>query len=133
MSINNSTFAEGATLSATGGTTKTWKTVGGTPDANELYVDEDVSSTTRRKLFVTRQTAKVQASAPGGWTQERFTVSLHQPKVLANGNLTVNTAKYIQSVDVETTTAERVALMETMCQTLFGTGLTDLVAKLNAQ
>jgi hypothetical protein len=58
----------------------------------------------------------VSDSAPGGYTQQRATMLLKKPKVLANGNRTVNTARYELAYDPETTNAEIEEMVETSAQ-----------------
>lgn len=131
MPLNNSTFAEGTTIGYTGGTTKTLVSIGGSTNHNELYVDEDTSSVTRRRVLVDTTAAKVSPTAPGGYTQERIKVALHQPKILANGNKTVNKAEFTLAVDPESTDAERTALAEELLQ--IAQKASDLLTKGNPQ
>lgn len=133
MPINNSQFAEGATLAATGGTAKTLVSIGGSSTGNDFYVDEDTSSITRRTLSVNVVVPKVNASAPGGYTQERANLTYRAPKVLANGNRTVNVGRIEISVDPETTAAERTALRYELAQLIFSSSFDDLFEKQNAQ
>ncbi len=133
MSFNNATFAQGATLSASGGTTKTLKSLGSSLNSNSLYIDEDTDATTRRTVEVSTKAAKVNATAPGGYTQARGSILFIQPKVLANGNKTTNTVRIEGSFDPETTDAERLALVNEACQLAFGSSFAELWTRVNPQ
>lgn len=131
MAINNSTFLEGGTTSTTGGTAKTLVSQGSSSTRNDLYVNEDAVSATRRRVIVTAQPSRVQKTAPGGQTQERYEITLQQPKQLANLAWTTNQAKFALYVDPETTDAERLALKNQLLQIAEKAG--DLVTKGNPQ
>lgn len=132
MSFQNGTIAQGGTLSVTGGTAKTLKSLGSSVGSNSLYIDEDTDATTRRTVSVTAKAGSASANAPGGFTQDRVSISYKQPKILANLARTVNTVRIEVSVDPETTDAERAALREEAAQFLFDVDFVDLFTKCNA-
>lgn len=133
MPINQSVFQEGATISVTGGSTRTLVSVGSSVSKNQFYVNEDASSLTRRKLKISSTEAKPNPQTPGGYTQERATLTYVVPKTLANGASTTNSFSGTFAVDRETTDAERVALIEEFCQMAIGTSFSDLFLRLNTQ
>jgi hypothetical protein len=133
MPINGSTFNEGATISSSGGTAKTLTYTGGNADRSEFYVEEDSSSITRRTLTAERTQPRVSGSAPGGYTQERETVKLVQPKTLANTNRTHNTATFTLSCDPETTDAEKLLLVQSLGELIVSGQVDDLFTKQNTQ
>lgn len=130
MTINNSTFLEGGTISATGGTSKTVVSKGGTTTKQEFYVDEDSVASTRRYVTATATPSRAQASAPGGMTQERYTLGMKRGKQLSNSNWTTNNALFELRIDPETTDAERLAMRDELVQIILGAD--DLFLKGNA-
>lgn len=117
MAINASTIKEGATtVAATGGTDVTLTSLGAQGNKNTFIFSTDSANITRRLLELTVKPYSVDASKPGGYTQQRATALFKQPKVLANGNKTMNTVKVEVSYDPETTDAEIEALVECAAQ-----------------
>lgn len=129
--ISNSQILEGGTIDTTGGTAKTLVSQGSSSSRNDLYINEDAVAATRRKIIVTATASKVQKTAPGGSTQERYSITLQQPKQLSNEAYTTNQAFFQLSVDPETTDAERLALKDQLVQIVVDA--VDLVTKGNPQ
>jgi len=129
MSINNTTIAEDGAIAVTGGTNKTLISRGGDSNSNHFYVNEDAVANLRRTLDITVKDAKVQVSAPGGYTQERQVIVTKVPIILANGNRTVNTYRTEISVDPETSVAQRKTDREMHSQTLFDTDFVSVYEK----
>lgn len=112
-----SIIKEGATsVAATGGTDVTLTSLGVQGNKNTLTFSTDTSNLTRRLVEFSVKPYAESASAPGGYTQQRCTVLLKTPKVLANGNRTVNTVKVEVAYDPETTNAEIESMVETISQ-----------------
>jgi hypothetical protein len=112
-----STIKEGATtVAASGGTDVTLSTLGVQGNKNTLIFSTDTANLTRRIIEFSVKPYAVSDSAPGGYTQQRATMLLKKPKVLANGNRTVNTARYELAYDPETTNAEIEEMVETSAQ-----------------
>lgn len=112
-----SAIKEGATaVAATGGTDVTLVSLGIQGNKNPMIFSTDTANATRRTIDFSVKPYAVDESKPGGFTQQRVKVLLKVPKVLANGNRTVNTATFETAVDPETTAAEIEAIQETMAQ-----------------
>jgi hypothetical protein len=112
-----STIKEGATtVAASGGTDTVLSSLGIQGNKNTLIFSTDTANLTRRLLEASVKPYAVDDSKPGGFTQQRSKTVLKQPKVLANGKRTLNTATYELSVDPETTAAEIEQMQETMGQ-----------------
>jgi hypothetical protein len=109
-----STIKEGATaVAATGGTDVTLSSLGIQDNKNTLIFSTDTAMVTRRLVEFSVKPYQPSSTAPGGYTQNRETILFKQPKVLANGERTINTLKIELSTDPETTDAE----VEQMCET----------------
>jgi len=106
MSLNNASVSSGATVAPTGGTALAFASRGIIGSSNTLYVDADTDSRTRRSLVCTVKDAKISASAPNGYTQQRTAFVFKSPLTLDNGNVTVNKVNIEFAFDVETTDAE---------------------------
>ncbi len=112
-----STIKEGATaVAASGGTDVTLVSLGIQGNKNTLNFSTDTTALARRIAEFSTKPYAVDVSKPGGYTQQRNTVLVKFPKTLANGNRTMNTAKYELSVDPETTAAEVETYQEIMGQ-----------------
>lgn len=108
-----STIKEGATsVAATGGTDVTLVSLGIQGNKNTLAFSTDTNLATRRLAEFSVKAPQVQASAVGGYTQARNTILVKFPKTLANGNITINTAKVEVAYDPQTTQAE----VESYCE-----------------
>jgi hypothetical protein len=108
---------EGATtVAATGGTDVTLQSLGIQGNKNTLTYSTDTSNLTRRLVEFSVKPYGESASAPGGYTQQRNTVLMKWPKVLANLSRTINTFKMESSVDPETTNAEIESMVESAAQ-----------------
>jgi len=127
-----SIIKEGATaVAATGGTDVTLQSLGIQGNKNTLTFSTDVSNITRRQIEFSVKPYSVSESAPGGYTQQRCTVLMKTPKVLANLNRTVNTAKFELSYDPETTNAEIEAMLEAIGQTIATSAFLGFYTTLN--
>lgn len=76
----------------------------------------DADLRTRRTYEFSHSDPKIAKGAPNGYSQERFKTLIKKPKILANLNSTVNTANLTFAVDVETTVAEKTALLDDIAQ-----------------
>jgi len=127
-----STIKEGATtVAATGGTDVTLQSLGIQSNKNTLTFSTDTSNITRRTIEFSVKPYAVSESAPGGYTQQRCTALLKAPKVLANLNRTVNTAKFELAYDPETTNAEIEQMLETIGQTIASAAFLAFYTTLN--
>lgn len=103
----------------TGGTALAFASVGGAVAGSaDLAVAADTDLRLRRTLKFKVKYPSVLVTAPNGYTQARASAMFILPKVLANGKITVNTAKVELGFDPETTTAERQQLCDIIAQTL---------------
>lgn len=126
MSLSNAAIVVAPTsIAPTGGTALTFSSNGiQGPGQLQLVVPADTDMRTRRTLDVTVKSAKVSVGAPNGYTQNRVSYFYRKPKLLANGKITVNTAKIEFSYDVETTQAEIQELLDVSAQICFDADFT---------
>lgn len=111
------TIKTGATaIAATGGDDQALVSLGIVNNTNPLMFDGDADQRTRRTATFSVKPAKVSTSAPNGYTQIRNTVVIRFPRILANGNLTVDTFRGELSRDVETTAAQTEEMLESSSQ-----------------
>jgi hypothetical protein len=111
MSIKTASVALGATFSATGGVA-TAITPLSTVNAEILafVATTGVMASNRTEITFAAKQPRVNSSSPGGFTQGRSSASIKQPKTLANGARTLNTASVSIAIDPETTAAELAAI-----------------------
>lgn len=114
--LDGSTFLESGTISVTGGSTKTLVSAGGSSSEGRFYINEDTDSATRRIAKTSVKTGTANKSMPGGYNQDRATLALQQPKVLADASRGVNQCIIDLKVFPETTDAERLKLLEEAIQ-----------------
>jgi hypothetical protein len=72
----------------------------------ELLVDDGAVYNIRTTIGVTNQRPQQKAASPGGFTGAKRTVTVYQPKVLADGSRFVNQLQMQIIVHPETTDAE---------------------------
>lgn len=107
------TIKEGATtVAASGGTDVTLVSLGIQGNTNTFTFSTDLVNLTRRLLKCSVKPESVSASAPGGFTQRRESFVLSFPRVLANGNRTIDTVRVEVAHDPSTTDAD----VESMCE-----------------
>lgn len=112
MSLSNASIPIGATFSPTGGTATSFVSLGQSEGKNKLFIDDGSSLILRKTVLATSKTPVPNASAPNGYTQQRSTIVIHQPKLLANGEYTVNTMRLEVAYDPESTGSEVAELFE---------------------
>lgn len=119
MGLSTLTLLESATVSATGGTSMPMTSIGGSENKNTLIVDADSDLRTQRSVTFSVRRPKIQASAPNGYTQGRCNALFKFPRILDNGNISVDTVSIQVSTDVETTVAEKTEMLKLAAQGLF--------------
>lgn len=67
----------------------------------------DTTYLTKRTFEFSTKAAKTSPQAPNGYTQQRATCLIKFPKVLTNGNRTVNTLRLELACDIEMSNAEK--------------------------
>jgi hypothetical protein len=106
MTINAATPIIGGTFAApTGGTADQLSAFGGKSEMIARF-DADTEYLTSKEAVFTVKEPTVSANAPGGYTQARTLLLLKFPRVLDNGNRTVDTLRVELSVDPEATSSE---------------------------
>lgn len=111
MSIRNASIPIGATFAPSGGTATGLIALGGDASSTKTFVaTTGVTALNRTEILFSAKQPKVSPSAPGGFTQGRSSLKVTVPKVLANGNRTLNSATIEMALDPETTAAELNAL-----------------------
>lgn len=84
MPVNGAIINVGATVTATGGTAKTFSTTGQKVNGGQQVVD--VSNTdVKTRLSITAKSIPAQVGSDGKWTNSKAEVVVTQPKVLASG------------------------------------------------
>lgn len=125
MGIANASINIDGTVATTGGTATTLKEIGRNLDTFSTFLNDSASFQLRTVLEFSTKSPKVLVSAPGGYSQARSTFKILKPKMLANGNRTVNTGTITLSVDPETSAAEVASLLVTMAQALADSDFSD--------
>lgn len=110
--VNASIVTAPSAFAPTGGTAVAFS--GNSPSQGKMsmFVSADTDLRLRRTIDVTVKTPSSSASAPNGYTQARVQYLFRYPKLLANGRVTVNTAKVEFAYDVETTQTEIQQLLD---------------------
>jgi len=117
MAISTLVVKNAGTIAVTGGTDKTYTAVRSNGNTVEL-TDLSVTDMRLRPLLSIRfNQPSVSAGAPNGYTQGRCLVVLKQPKLLANGKITVNTVRYDFAFDFETSDVEKQLMIDTIAHT----------------
>lgn len=112
-------YLHGATsLSVTGGSSKTYTvTKRGSGSLTVADLTEN-DSRLRRSIDFRAVPARISASAPNGYTQERKEAKYRFPLLLDNGKRTENSAIVIMATDIESTPAEKLEMQLTVAQSL---------------
>ena len=125
MSLISSTVLVDGTVSATGGTSRTFKSLGDNGSEHKMFIDESLSYSLRKEVDFSTRAPKVSPSAPGGYTQGRRKAFIRIPRTFANGNRTVDTVMMEVSTDVEATDAEIQTYLGIAAQVLTDSDYTD--------
>lgn len=108
MPLTSLSLLEAATVTPSGGTALAFSSQGIKNGVlHGLVASADTDLRTQRQLEYSVRRARVQASAPNGYTQARTSAILKIPRILANGNITVDTVTISLNCDVETTVAQK--------------------------
>lgn len=108
---------EGATtVAASGGTAVTLSTLGIQGGGNTLIFSTDTANTTRRLCKASVSLSSINENSPGGRTLQRNKLRLEFPKVLANGDVTIDYFEISAGIHPESTSAEVETRMEQCAQ-----------------
>lgn len=107
----------GATISTTGGTSKTFTKHSEKVDGTRVYKNlAQLDSRLCESILLKSADPKTSATAPNGLSQAKNTASFIVPQLLANGKFTSNGADIVLHFDVEATEAHRIALLDGIAQ-----------------
>jgi hypothetical protein len=121
MSIKSFTLLEGASITPSGGTSKTCSELMQIQDGYRIHIEEDTDYETKRYLDFKSREPRPKAEAPNGYTQARRSLLIRHPLSLDNGKITVNTSSYVLAIDPETSAAEVAEYLIEMAQLLVAT------------
>lgn len=107
MSLTTLGLLTGPTISPSGGSALAFTSQGVQGDKNRFICDADTDLRTQRVIELSCRRPRAQASAPNGYTQARVSGFYKIPRILANGNISVDTISVTISTDVETTVAQK--------------------------
>lgn len=117
MGILNGTIADGATVSASGGTQKTY-----TPDGlkvnNGVHTIDATVADARIRPSITCRSFPAAVNANGKWTDDRREITITRPKILADGSQKFPAIFMKMKVHPENTQAEIDALCNMAAQAL---------------
>lgn len=134
MALLNAAIVTAPTsIAPTGGSALTFSSNGISNGVAELIVPADTDQRIRRSLTVSAKSPKASTSAPNGYTQSRVTMLYRKPKLLANGKITVATAKVEFAYDVENTQLEIQELLDVAAQLCSDADFTPVVKLLSLQ
>jgi len=102
MPIENSSVLVDGTIAVTAGINTALLTLGTNENEKTLVLDDDSEFLSSTRISFSTKRPKKSVSAPNGYTQERNTVKLLVPRVLTNGNNTMDSVTVTVSSDVET-------------------------------
>lgn len=124
MSLNGLTILEGATCSATGGTSKTFVANGTTVKGGIQVVDTSQTDARIRPSITATSKSAVMAK-DGSWSPEKRDIVVTRPKLLADGTVFFNSQRIITSFHPETTLAEIAELYNAGAQLNFDADLNN--------
>lgn len=121
MSLSNASIVTApSSIAPTGGSALVFSSSGNLSNGKvTLIVSADTDLRIRRSIDATIKNPSPSLSAPNGYTQARVSFVYKKPKLLANGKITVNTARVEFSYDVETTQTEIQELADVAAQMCF--------------
>lgn len=133
MSLTNAVLIAAPTsYTVNGGSNLTFASLGPVQNGKvQLYVYADTDLRTRRTIDVSVKAPAVSVVAPNGYTQARASVLIKCPKLLANGKITINTARVELGYDVESTATDVQQLLDLSAQVCFDADFTDSFKKLS--
>lgn len=113
MGVQNATLLEGATVTSTGGASKTYSS-NGVPVQNGItLIDASVTDARTRPTIIVR-TIPARVDSAGNWSNDKREITLTRPKVLADGKQRFPNIRITQTTHPENTQAELDEL-RTMC------------------
>lgn len=120
MSISAASILKDGVIAVTGGTAKSFSSLGNTLHENRVVFDGTGILSRSSADFVSKSPT-YSSSSPSNYTQARNTVTFRFPKTLASGDVVYNTARIQIATDVETTSAEIDTLRGIVAQVLSDT------------
>jgi hypothetical protein len=133
MSLSDMSLLEGATITPSGGTALVFDSMGTSEYKNTLFVPADTDLRTQRRIVCTAKWPKVQSSAPNGYTQARANAVIKIPLELDNGAITYNTIVIGFNTDVETSSAEKDAMLLLGAQVFTDSDFTGFLKNLSVK
>lgn len=123
-----------STIAPTGGTDVVFTKISSQNETTLYQVLTDTDKRLRRSLKIKVTRPKPSSDAPNGYTQQRVVATFYQPKLLANGKITVNTKQCSIGYDTEATSAEVQELLDfsallgtqSALKVIFQDGLSDI-------
>lgn len=120
MPLNGAAVLTGSTLSATGGTSKTFTSDGQTV-TNGLHLQDASIADFRIRPQITVKTRNPKRNPDGSYTKGKRWITLYAPKLKADGTIAPNVYRYESEIDPETTTAAELDDRKMFSQMLFDT------------
>lgn len=127
MSARSFSISEGSTLSATGGTGKTFAETGVQIPSGCNVADNSVADQ-RLRPNVTTKVRPIKQNADGSFTKGKVSMTLVRPKLRANGSVAYPLFRVEVEDDAETTAAELTELWSSGAQLCFDSELANLRA-----
>lgn len=106
MSLKTISLNVGGTLSASGGTVTSLKSLGNNTEYHNLIIDDGTSIGEQTNLKASVKRPRVDSTAPNGYTQARNTLSVYRPVTPSGGVRTLNSVAITVSVDPSSTDAQ---------------------------
>jgi hypothetical protein len=129
MALSALSLVLGGTLSNTGGTADAVESVSNLDRALVTFTDDSLEL--QRTLNIRVVPAKVNTSAPNGYTQARRELYFKFPLSLDNGNMTNSTVTLNVSSDIELEDSEMSQIRETVGQVLISSAMDGVFNKLS--
>lgn len=118
MSINSASVLVDGTVATTGGTATDLLLKNQSGLEVVTILDDSSEFILNKKITFSVKEPKVSAGAPNGYTQQRCNAVLQVPRILDNGNRTVDTLRIELACDHETSDAEIQSMLVTGAQLL---------------
>lgn len=125
MSVNNMTLAYGATLAATGGTSKTFKKTDQEVKNGIMVVDSSSTDYRTRITVMAKVKPPYYDSQTGEYTKGRKTITLTQPFVKASGKVEFPLVRIEVEDHPELALSDITEMRKRAAQLLFDTDLDD--------
>jgi len=125
MPIKTGTIKTSALIAVSGGTDVSLLSRGGSLGTIKVILDDGSEYLNQTAMDFSIKEPKVNIGSPNGYTQMRNVLKITQPKVLSNGNSTLNSVTVNLGTDVETSNAEISELLQLASQVLTESSFDD--------